>query len=59
MKKCRYCGKNSNSSYEFCSSECENNYRTSTKKDNHKLNIYKIKQLGLCSSEVKIIIEKH
>lgn len=40
MKKCRYCGKNVNSSYEFCSSECENNYRTSTEKDNYKIKYF-------------------
>lgn len=40
MKKCRYCGKNLNSGYEFCSSECENKYRTSTKKDNHKIKYF-------------------
>lgn len=40
MKKCRYCGKNLNSGYEFCSSECENKYRTSTEKDNYKIKYF-------------------
>ena len=36
MKKCRYCGKELDSNLEFCSSECENNYRKIIEKDRHK-----------------------
>lgn len=40
MKKCRYCGKELNSSFEFCSNECENSYRKIIEKDRHKIKYF-------------------
>lgn len=40
MKKCRYCGKDLRSSYEFCCRECESNYRTSNEKDKRKIKYF-------------------
>lgn len=40
MKKCRYCGKELNSNYEFCSHECENSYGRIIEKDEHKIKFF-------------------
>ena len=40
MKKCRYCGKELNSNFEFRSNECENSYRRIIEKDRHKIKYF-------------------
>lgn len=40
MKKCRYCGKELNSNFEFCSSECEDSYRKIIEKDGYKIKYF-------------------
>lgn len=40
MKKCRYCGKELNSNFEFCSNECENSYGKIIEKDRHKIKYF-------------------
>ena len=42
MKKCRYCGKELNSNFEFCSNECENSYRKIIEKDRQKIKYFMI-----------------
>lgn len=36
MKKCKYCGREISSSYEFCSNKCENDYIKSIEKTEGK-----------------------
>mgnify|MGYP000069724528 CR=1 FL=1 len=40
MKKCRYCGKELNSNFEFCSKTCEGSYRKRIEKDKHKIKYF-------------------
>lgn len=40
MKRCRYCGKELNSHFEFCCNECENNYRPIIEKDNRNIKYF-------------------
>lgn len=40
MKKCRYCGKELNCNFEFCSNECESSYRKIIEKDRHKIKYF-------------------
>ena len=40
MKRCKYCGKELNSNFEFCSDECKDNYRKITKKDAYKIKYF-------------------
>ena len=42
MKKCKYCGKELNSNFEFCSNECENSYRKIIEKDRQKIKYFMI-----------------
>lgn len=40
MKKCRYCGKELNSNFEFCNKTCEGSYRKQIEKDKHKIKYF-------------------
>lgn len=40
MKKCKYCGKRMSSSFEFCCSECENDYTKNIEKAEGKIKYF-------------------
>lgn len=40
MKKCKYCGKELSSNFEFCSDECEKSYRNAAEKDRYKIKYF-------------------
>lgn len=40
MGKCRYCGKERKSNFEFCNNECENSYKKRIEKDRHKIKYF-------------------
>lgn len=40
MKKCKYCGKELSSNFEFCSDECEKSYRNAAEKDKYKIKYF-------------------
>ena len=40
MKKCKYCGNELNGTSEFCSNECESNYKEALEKDSRKIKYF-------------------
>ena len=40
MKKCKYCVNELNNNSEFCSNECESNYKEALEKDNRKIKYF-------------------